>query len=124
MPRIGAAEAEFAGSIPDRAGAVSPPPEWPPCHGRAARKMRVRRGQAATSSGLDFSNLLINNDLDRLGRYAVAAGHLLGSRLEPGTRDSILKSRSPSPTEPPPPPLLRGLLLGREHTRFQAANGA
>ena len=87
MPRIGAAEAEFAGSIPNRAGAAPSPPEWPPCSGRAARKMRARRGQTATSSGLDFSKVLINNDLDRLGRYAVAAGHLLGSKLEPGTRD-------------------------------------
>ena len=45
---------------------------------RGGSKMPVGRGQAAISSGLHFSKILINNHLDRSGRYTVAACLLWG----------------------------------------------
>jgi len=54
---------------------------WLEKGGRAARKMRVRRGQAATSSGLELSKLTDKNHLDRLGRYAVALVRAAGPEL-------------------------------------------
>ena len=45
---------------------------------RGGSKMPVGRGQAAISSGLHFSKILINSHLGRSGRYAVAACLLWG----------------------------------------------